>query len=87
MLGWFVGTSGNRGDAALSAAFIAMAGHGIAYGVALAIAFPASLWSYSLSKTTGFHSRWASGLRACVLLVMLTPFAFCAVIAFGVATR
>jgi hypothetical protein len=84
----WVGMSWNyRGAAALSAVFIIVYLYTFAYVVALAIGFPASIWSYWLSKTTGLDSRWASRLRACVMIVMLTPFAICAVIAFRIALR
>jgi hypothetical protein len=72
-----------RGDAALWALYIAAYMYACAYVVALAIGFPASIWSYRLSKIIGLDSRWASRLRACVVIVMLTPFALSAVIAFG----
>jgi len=74
-----------RGDAALSAVFIIAYIYAFAYGVALAIGFPASIWSYRLSKTTDLDSRWASTLRVCVVIVMFSPFAISAVIAFIVA--
>jgi hypothetical protein len=52
-----VGMSWNyRGDAALSAVFIISYMYAFAYVAALAIGFPASIWSYRLSKTSGLDS-------------------------------
>ncbi|RJG25381.1 hypothetical protein D3872_03000 [Massilia cavernae] len=85
--GLIVATSGYRGAAAMGAGLLILYGYGFGYLLALLLAFPASIWSYWLYKTTGRHSRWASGLRAAVILVMLTPLVMFAVLAAVIVSR
>ncbi|WP_147373772.1 hypothetical protein [Massilia cavernae] len=73
LLGYIAVASRYRGDAAMGAAMIIIYGYGLGCLVALLLAFPASIWSYWLYKTGGLRSRWASGLRASVILVVLSP--------------
>jgi hypothetical protein len=62
---WLVGTSGYRGDAAMSAVFITMVGCSIAIVVALAIAFPVALVVLALQNDGSPIPLgvWAASLR------------------------
>ena len=67
-------TSGQTGDAALAAALTIMLGGVIAYVVALAIAFPAFLWSCSLAKSPGSDTRCSIVLRRLVVCSVVSVF-------------
>lgn len=54
---YVVSTSDDKGDAAMKAVFTMLLGLGVAYVVALAVAFPAFLWSHSLARL-GTDSRF-----------------------------
>lgn len=77
ILGYMVLMSRSTGDAALAAVFTMILGIASAYIVALVIAFPASLWSHSLTKSFGLNTRCSSWLRraaACGVFPVLAIF-------------
>jgi hypothetical protein len=76
-------TSGQTGDAALAAALTMMLGGVIAYVVAVAIAFPAFLWSCSLAKSPGADTRYSIVLRRLVVCSVLSVFLILPLIAFA----
>jgi hypothetical protein len=84
VLTYVVLTSSYTGDAALAAVFTIMLGLGIAYVVALAIAFPAFLWSRSLAKSLGSDTRCSIVLRRAVVCSVFPIFAIFPVFAFAV---
>ncbi|MEW6023800.1 MAG: hypothetical protein AB1807_16840 [Pseudomonadota bacterium] len=68
VFGYLVGTSGYRGDAALTAWLTAGLGLALSYVMALTIALPAFLWSSSLAKHAGTDTRHARILRLGVII-------------------
>jgi hypothetical protein len=77
-------TSSDKGDAALAAVFTIILGLGVAYVAALAIAFPAFLWSRSLVKSLGTDTRCSIVLRRAVICSVLPLFAIFPFLAFAV---
>ena len=63
VIGYMVVMSRSTGDAGLAAVFITILGIAVAYVVALVIAYPASLWSHSLTKSFGLDTRFSTWLR------------------------
>lgn len=67
VFGYGVFTSSYRGDAAMAAVFTILLGLGLSYVIALAVAFPAFIWSRSLAQSTGIDPRWSGLLRKGVI--------------------
>lgn len=67
--------SGSRGDAAMGFVFMTILGLGIAYVVALTVAFPAFLWSRYLAQSPEVDTRWSVFLRRAVLCGIFPLFA------------
>jgi hypothetical protein len=88
VLAFFVLNLGAMGDDALGVGFATSVGYGIAYVLTLTCAFPASLWSYRLSKSVEVDSRYSSIARLIVIIIMASPFVLCglAVLCLGIAS-
>lgn len=84
VLSYLAWTSDLRGDAALASVFMVIFGFGVAYLAALTIAFPASLWSRSLAKSSGHDSRISLLLRWTVTVGIFPVFAIFPVLAFSI---
>lgn len=67
VLSYVAWSSRYYGDAALAAAFTIILGLAISYVVALAVAYPAALWSRSLAKQLGYDTRYAKLLRGAAI--------------------
>lgn len=63
VLGYMVLMNQSTGDAAMAVVFTTILGIAVAYIVALVIAFPASLWSHSLTKSFNINTRCSTWLR------------------------
>jgi hypothetical protein len=83
VIGYIALTSGYRGDAAMAAVFTIMLGLGLSYVVALAVAFPAFLWSRSLTKSSGIDTRWSRLLRLGVIVGVFPVLAIFPVLALA----
>jgi len=83
VLSYLAWTSNYRGDAALASIFMAILGFGVAYLVALTIAYPAFLWSHFLAKSSGHDSRFSLLLRWAVMAGIFPVFAIFPVLAFS----
>jgi Na+/melibiose symporter-like transporter len=88
VLAFFVLNVGVTGDDALGVGFATAIGYGIAYLLTLTCAFPASLWSYQLSKSVEAKKRYSSIARSIVIIIMASPFVLCvlAVLCLGIAS-
>jgi hypothetical protein len=88
VLAFFVFNVGVTGDDALGVGFATAIGYGIAYLLTLTCAFPASLWSYRLSKSIGVNNWYSSIARSIVTIIMASPFVLCglAVLCLGIAS-
>ncbi len=76
-------TLGARGDAAVGAVFMLMAGLGVSFLAALLIAWPAALWSSSLSTTAGRRTRTTATLRWLAMFGVFPVFAIFPAMVFG----
>jgi hypothetical protein len=63
VFGYMVMMSRSTGDAAMAAVFTTILGIAVAYVIALVIAFPASLWSRSLTKSFALDTKCSTWLR------------------------
>jgi hypothetical protein len=88
VLAFFVLNLGVTGDDALGVGFATAIGYGIAYLLTLTFAFPASLWSYRMSKSVEVNSRYSSIARSIVIIIMASPFVLCglAFLCLGIAS-
>lgn len=77
-------TSCDTGDAALAAVFTIIFGMGFAYLSALAVAFPAFLWSRSLAKSSRTDTRFSVFLRRSVVCGIFPLFAIFPFLAFSI---
>lgn len=84
VIGYMVVMSRSTGDAALAAVFITILGIAVAYVVALIIAYPASLWSHSLTKSFGLDTRCSTWLRRAAVCGVFPVLAIFPVLAWTV---
>lgn len=83
VFGYIALTSSYRGDAAMAAVFMILLGFALSYLVALAVAFPAFLWSRSLAQSSGIEQRWSGLLRKGVIVGVFPVLAIFPVMAFS----